>query len=199
MAEIASGTPVSLFTEALALLEYPPPSGGDLIAVPHPSAQSTDSPLTTVVSIGDGRLLWVGSLDESMLECMDAPARPDARSILTSALLKGASVGKLIRPKALVSDSAPDSTVYRKPRPWVVLGEGESFGRLAAPLNDAGMGNPRAYQVFLESGWISVPNSKHANLELLHVWSFPASISPKGLIKPPGMSEVIAGVKRWYP
>jgi hypothetical protein len=198
MPTIPPGTVVQLDQNSHALLRYPPPIGGMIVvAVEVAALRSPQSSLTTVVSFRDNTIDWVGSVDERMLNS-DGAGRTDARQLLSDLLLHGDRLWQIIQPGFLRTQLVQD-TVYQGKRPWIVLGNALDVGLLAAPLNDIGEGIRGHYQCELLSSVLPFPGSIDSKLELNHLWSFPSTTPPSGMLASQAHCATAAAIRGYYP
>lgn len=201
MATIATGTAVSIASAHAAALRFPPPSGAALFVAVHADAlKATANQLTQILAIEQHQAVWTGAVDERMLE-VGADQRPDARTLLAHGLFRGDRLWSVVRPGRLTRppDQGPLFTVYHGTRPWVVVGELAHDRLLAMPLNDA-RGNPKWYAPVIPQAQLTfVGNSKDSQLELAHLWCFPAaSTSRAGVVREAAVPELRAAVARYF-
>lgn len=200
MATLAPGTIVDLTEAAAEALRFPPPDG-DLVIVVNPSAlRARFDAHTQVAHLGDDGLAWLGALGEDMLVTLDEESDPGARAACAACYLRGERLWQIVRPGALLLPDAPrtPSTIYggSDRRPWLVLGETDAGDLLAAPLNDAG--NPKWWTPVVPYAALAFPgNAKDSQVELAHVWSLPASLSPVGEVTALGRGAVERAVRAY--
>ena len=135
-----------------------------------------------------------------MLE-INAERRSDPRELLASALFCGEMLWSVVRPGTLTfaNVNCPLFTVYHGARPWVVVGELLGGELLAMPLNDA-HGNPKWFAPVIPQTHLSFRgNSKDAQLELAHLWSFPSAAARQaGTVLEAAIPGVRAAVEGYF-
>jgi len=201
MATITPDSIVAFKANALPGLAYPPDrSDGAFTVAVNPFAMKVPHvALTTVVQRGgSGSLLWVASLDESLIDAVGETSA-GARAALAACLLSGADLWTVVQPGELRIAGPPIAdTVYQGDRPWVVIGEAGSAGVLAVPLNDAGGGDIRQYQHLLRASDLVFPGSKDSRVELNHVWSFPRGLPLLGSVDSSAVSGLADAIKKEF-
>lgn len=197
MATIAPGTPVSLLPGVAEALTFPPPAEATLIVAVHDGALRAGDRnlLTQVIGLEGDSITWAGALDERLLEPADGSPIHEARTMLAWCLGRGA-MWNIIWPGDLARRPGERElyTVYRDSRPWVILGALDDGSPLAAPLNDAT--NPMWFTPVIEARDILAPTTKRGQLELAHLWSFPAIGEVAGTISGgarPAVEEALRG------
>jgi len=199
MPTLPPGTEVSIRTEALRHLNFPPPEGTVLLVGIHEAAlKAAESPHTQVLGFRHGELIWAGAISETLLE-VQSEGGGDPRQLLGEAVARGERLWDVVWPGELMSggERRPLSTAYQGERPWVVIGETVSGDLLAAPLNEAG--NPKWYTPLLAREDVRMPgSSKDAQLELAHLWSLPASLPAVGTVSPAGRARVLDSLKIYF-
>ena len=198
MATIMPGARVALKPDHLDMFSYPP-DDCDLHVVVHEKAiKAKENALTTVMTISaDGEIGWIGSLDESSVIDSDEEG-VSLRGRIAALLFSGERVWQIIRPGLLLKPryEGLETTVYKKSRPWVVLGRLENGKLLAAPLNafetdsreiDAEEDKLKRwlkspYRVQIREHELQFDGAKMSFLELAHLWSFPCSIESVGQV-----------------
>lgn len=199
MPTLPPGTEVSLRTETLRRLIFPPPDGAVLLVGVHDAAlKAPESPHTQLLGFRSGELVWAGALSETSLEVV-SEGGGDPRQLLAEAIGVGGRLWEVVWPGELMSgrEGRLRSTAYQGERPWVVVGETPSVDLLAAPLNEAG--NPKWYTPLLAREEVLMPgSSKDAQLELAHLWSLPASLPSVGSVSPTGQARVLEALLSYF-
>ena len=198
MATLPPGTEVSIRTDALRRLTFPPPKGSVLVVAVHEAAlHASGSPHTQLIGLRYGDVIWAGALGEHLLT-VESEGGGDPRQLLGDAIGTGPRLWDVVWPLELVTDSqrGPLSTVYQGERPWVVIGLVSGGDLLAAPLNEAA--NPKRFTPVLAQEDVSMPgSSKESQLELAHVWSLPQSLGAVGSVAPEARDRILEAL-RWY-
>lgn len=193
------GTLVSIRLDARRHLTFPPPEGAVLLVGVHDAAlHAPESPHTQLLGFELGELVWAGALSESLLQVQSADGG-DPRQLLGEAVGAGPRLWDVLWPGELFSggQAALRSTTYQGERPWVVIGRTASGDLLAAPLNEAG--NPKWYTPRLSREEVVMPgSSKDAQLELAHLWSFPASLPAVGSVSTAAQSRLLEALKVYF-
>lgn len=198
MARIAPGTIVAFDATAQAELAFPPPDGCEVSVAVHPGAlKASTNALTTVVSANEAEILWVGSVDEGILNPTGVVSTSH-RDALARLLLGGPALWTIIQPGPLrIRGKFRNDTVYQGDRPWLVVGWGKSCGLLAMPLNDIGT-RTRHYQCPISGAALQFSGSKDSKLEMNHPWSFPESSRVIGTLEQAAHSAVATALKNEY-
>ena len=193
MAAIQPGTYVQLQQSESEKLAYPPPTL-DLQVTVHRLAipkSGKATPLTTLLHRNTDEVIdWIGSIDERMLSDGQASGQ-SPRSELNQYLFNHSSCWDVIRPGHLIEpkNGTPYLTVYDGDRPWVVIGELPNGSLLAVPLNDA-RGNPKWYAPQIKAEELNFQNAKLSQMELAHIWSFPATLVRIGNVEPAAVCDL---------
>lgn len=169
-----------------------------LVGIHEAALNAPESPHTQLLGFQHGELTWAGALSEASLR-VEMEGGGDPRVLLGEAVGVGSRLGDVIWPGKLTSPTGPThaTTTYQGERPWVVLGETALNDLLAAPLNESG--NPKWYTPLLGREEILFPgSSKDAQLELAHLWSFPASLAAIGSLAPGAQERVLEAVKSYF-
>ncbi len=200
MATLQPGTAIELEPAEAQRIRFQPPPGAALYVAVHPGALKAGARnlLTLVVGVAAGSLVWVGAVDELMLQPV---ARPPvmSRVALRSRLLIGSALWTVVRPGLLTKPGvpAPLLTLYDRDRPWVVLGELEDGALLASPLNDA-TGNPKWWTPVLTPLQLGFAGAKLSQIELAHLWSLPGPGVVVGKLAAGGDTAVSLAVQRYF-
>lgn len=191
------GAEVSIRPAALRRLSFPPPEGAVLLVAVHPAAlKSPHSPHTQLAGFLWGELAWAGAMGEGLLDVVSR-SEGDPRQLLAEAVATGERLWDVVWPGELLSGGSPLSTIYQGERPWVVVGETAQGDLLAAPLNEAA--NPKWYTPLLSREEVRMPgSSKASQLELAHLWSFPASLGAVGTIDTPARPRILQALKAYF-
>lgn len=199
MATLPPGAEVSIRPEALGRLAFPPPVGSVLLVAVHENAlQAPQSPHTQLIGLRYGDLIWAGALSEHLLHA-DSEGGGDPRQLLGEAVGAGPRLWDVVRPGELTVDPhrGPLATTYQGERPWVVIGTAAEGDLLAAPLNEAA--NPKWFTPLLARDEVRIPGSaKQTQLELAHVWSFPASLAAVGSVARGARGRVLAALRSYF-
>ena len=199
MATLPPGTEVSIRTDAVRKLNFPPPADSVLLVAVHEGALlAPHSPHTQLIALRHGDLVWAGALSEHLLE-VESRGGGDPRQLLGDAIGAGPRLWDVVWPLELVADSrrGPLSTVYQGERPWVVIGLVSGGDLLAAPLNEAG--NPKRFTPILAKEEVSMPGSfKDSQLELAHVWSLPQSLGAVGFVAPEARGRILEALRSYF-
>ena len=199
MPTLPPGTEVSIRPEVLRHLTFPPTEGSVLLVGVHDAAlKAPESPHTQLLGFEFGELVWAGALSETCLE-VESEGGGDPRQLLGEGIGVGGRLWEVLWPGELMSgrESRLPSTAYQGERPWVVVGETPSGDILAAPLNEAG--NPKWYTPLLAREEVLMPgSSKDAQLELAHLWSFPASLPAVGSVSPGSRGRVLEALRSYF-
>lgn len=183
MPRIAAGSIVEFRPAVVAELRYPPLGGGTLaVAVETAALKSKWNALTTVIMQDGNDIVWVASLDESMLDVLEGTIA-DTRIHLTNLVLKGDALWQVMRPGTLrLPGTFRNDTVYQGDRPWVVVGGPHRSGVLAVPLNDLGEGTRGHYQCRVGAEHLLFPGSINSKLELNHSGHFHRTFQSPGTL-----------------
>ena len=199
MATLPPGTEVSIRTDALRRLTFPPADGTVLVVAVHEAAlQAPSSPHTQLIGLRHGDVIWAGALGEHLL-AVESEGGGDPRQLLGDAMGVGPRIWDVVWPLELVADPqrGPLSTVYQGERPWVVIGLIPGGDLLAAPLNEAA--NPKRFTPTLAREEILMPgSSKESQLELAHVWSFPQSLGAVGSVAPEARGRILEALRSYF-
>jgi hypothetical protein len=199
MANLLAGTEVSIRSDALRRLAFPPPEGSVLLTAPHQaSLQAPGSPHTQLVGLRYGDVIWAGALSERLLT-VESEGGGDPRQLLAEAVGAGPRLWDVLWPTELVVDPqrGPLATTYQGERPWVVIGTLSGGDLLAAPLNDAA--NPKWFTPVLARDEVRMAgSSKDAQLELAHVWSLPESLGAVGSVAPEARDRVLKALTGYF-
>ena len=199
MATLPPGTEVSIRTDALRRLNFPPPEGSVLVVAVHEGALlAPASAHTQLIGLRYGDVIWAGALGEHLLT-VEAEASGDPRQLLGDAVGAGPRLWDVVWPLELVADSrrGPPSTIYQGERPWVVIGVVTGGDLLAAPLNEAA--NPKRFTPILGREDVLMPgSSKESQLELAHVWSLPESLGAVGSVAPEARGRILDALRRYF-
>jgi hypothetical protein len=171
MATFAPGTRVAIDPKERLKLRFPPPAGTDLVIGVHPAAmKAASNRLTVAATIGEGRLQWIGALDERML-IPTTDRASDPRPTIRSHLLVAADLWRVVRPGLLVTATTarPLYTVYDGDRPWIIVGETSSGSPTAVPLNDA-RGGAKWWTPTVSQADLEFAGAKTSHVELAHPW-----------------------------
>lgn len=183
MPTLTPGTVVSIRPEVVDRFVFPPPESAVLLIGVHEAAlKASVSTHTQLLGFDHGELAWAGALSEHVLEVV-AEGGGDPRQLLGEAICCGPRLWDLIWPGELTTRRGEDhrSTAYQGERPWVVIGETSRGDLLAAPLNENT--NPKWFTPLVHREEVLMAgSSKDAQLELAHLWSFPASLPAVGSI-----------------
>ena len=199
MATLPPGTEVSIRTDALRRLTFPPPKGSVLVVAVHEAAlQAPGSPHTQLIGLRHGDVIWAGALGEHLLT-VESEGGGDPRQLLGDAMGTGPRLWDVVWPLELVADSRRRhlSTVYQGERPWVVIGLVSGGDLLAAPLNEAA--NPKRFTPILAREDVLWPgSSKESQLELAHVWSLPQSLGAVGSMAPEARGRILEALRSYF-
>jgi len=199
MPSLPPGTLVSIRSDVLRHLTFPPPEGAVLlVGVPDAALKAPQSPHTQLLGFESGELVWAGALGESLVD-VEAADAGDPRQLLGEAVGTGPRLWEVVWPGELSSgtDARFFSTVYQGERPWVVIGQTSAGDLLATPLNEAG--NPKWYTPLLTREEVLMPgSSKDAQLELAHLWSFPGSLPAVGSVSTAAHSRLLEALKVYF-
>jgi hypothetical protein len=199
MATLPPGTEVSIRTDALRRLNFPPPKGSILVVAVHEGALlAPGSPHTQLIGLRHGDVIWAGALGEHLLT-VESEGGGDPRQLLGDAMGAGPRLWDVVWPLELVADSrrGPLSTVYQGERPWVVIGLVSGGDLLAAPLNEAA--NPKRFTPILGQEDVLMPgSSKESQLELAHVWSLPQSLGAVGSVAPEARGRILEALRSYF-
>jgi hypothetical protein len=199
VATLPPGTQVSIRSDALRRLSFPPPEGSILLVAVHEAAlQAPRSPHTQVIGMDHGEVVWAGAMGEHLLT-VESEGGGDPRQLLGDAMGAGPRLWDVIWPLELIADPGrgPLSTVYQGERPWVVIGFVSGGDVLAAPLNEAT--NPKRFTPVLAPDEVSMPgSSKESQLELAHVWSFPRSVAAVGSVAPQARGRLLQALRSYF-
>lgn len=199
MATLPPGTEVSIRTNALRRLNFPPPKGSVLVVAVHEGALlAPGSPHTQLVGLRHGDVIWAGALGEHLLT-VESEGGGDPRQLLGDAMGTGPRLWDVVWPLELVADSRRGhlSTVYQGERPWVVIGLVSGGDLLAAPLNEAA--NPKRFTPILGREDVLMPgSSKESQLELAHVWSLPQSLGAVGSVAPEARGRILEALRSYF-
>lgn len=199
MATLLPGTEVSIRTDALRRLTFPPPKGSVLVVAVHEAAlQAPGSPHTQLIGLRHGDVIWAGALGEHLL-AVESEGGGDPRQLLGDAMGAGSRLWDVVWPLELVVDSrrGPLSTVYQGERPWVVIGLVSGGDLLAAPLSDAA--NPKRFTPVLAREEVLMSgSSKESQLELAHVWSLPQSLGAVGSVAPDARARILEALRSYF-
>jgi len=211
MPTLVIGTPVALRPGVHAELNLTCSEQGDLFIAVHPGALRVQvATLTVVVERVDTELVWVGALDEGMLQPRAGQAWPKARQALCDRVGTGTHVWEVRYPGALLMPGIQGGMVYRGSRPWLIIGALANGRPLAVPLNSttATVTN-KPYNMFLDKAWYVVtpsatdPRQLHgdtnATAELPHIWSLPAGLANCGHVLPEHTSSLVHSLSIYYP
>lgn len=209
MTNIAPDTVVSCFGSVWQDLRFTPEPDGVMVIVAHPRSLTPQNPSTQVMQIKDGDLLWVGTVDEAMVTSTTVARMENARSVLSGHLLKGANLWSVLAPGPLLrAGSIHQSSVYKDPHMWVVLGETTDL-LLAATLSTwkerfRPDGRPKGepvYHVRIAQAELpaTVVSPRDSVVELNHLWSFPKQVSTIGSIAASAHERLREKVRRYYP
>ena len=183
MPVLAPGTVVSIKPETQDRLLFTPPEGAVLLVAVHEAAlKAPESTHTQLLGFDMGDLTWAGAMSEHVLVVREEGGG-DPRQLLGEAVGSGSRLWEVIWPGELTAGGArdPRSTIYQGERPWVVIGETSNGDLLAAPLNEDT--NPKWFTPLVYRDEVLMAGScKDAQLELAHVWSFPASTATLGSV-----------------
>ena len=198
MSTLPAGTQLSIRSDAVRRLAFPPAPGSTLLIAVHQAAlPAPASSHTQLVGLRHGDVVWAGALSEHLLT-VEAEGAGDPRQLLAEAVGVGARLWDLVWPGDLRRDPRQGvlGTTYQGERPWVVIGCVEGGDLLAAPLNDAA--NPKWFTPVLTRDEVRMPGSvKRCQLELGHLWGLPRSLGAVGSVAP-GARERIMGALRSY-
>jgi hypothetical protein len=198
MATIPSGTPVFLLSDYETSLAFPPPAEGSLFVAVHEGALRVGArnPLTQIAALEGGTVTWMGALDERMLIERDGPREVDVGTLVAWVLGRG-RFGEVIWPGDLVCPPGERLfTVYQKSRPWIIVGGLDDGSPVAAPLNDAT--NPLWFTPVIEAHDQIVPNAKRVQVELAHLWSFPANAATYGSVNQTARETIVAALRAYF-
>lgn len=199
MATLPPGTEVSIRTNALRRLNFPPPKGSVLVVAVHEGAlRAPGSPHTQLIGLRHGDVIWAGALGEHLLT-VESEGGGDPRQLLGDAMGTGPRLWDVVWPLELVADSRRGhlSTVYQGERPWVVIGLVSGGDLLAAPLNEAA--NPKRFTPILGREDVLMPgSSKESQLELAHVWSLPQSLGAVGSVAPEARGRILEALRSYF-
>jgi hypothetical protein len=199
MPTLSPGTEVVIRSEALWRLTFPPPDDSVLLVGVHDAGLlARQSPHTQLLGFLEGDLCWAGALSEALLD-VRSEGGGDPRMLLGEAIGVGDRLWDVIWPGELVRDPERGrlATTYQGERPWVVIGGVSNGDLLAAPLNEAG--NPKWYTPLLAREEVHMSgSSKDAQLELAHLWSFPASLNAVGTIAVTARERVMDDLLKYY-
>jgi hypothetical protein len=199
MATLPPGTEVSIRTDALRRLTFPPPKDSALVVVVHEGAlKAPSSPHTQLIGLRYGDVIWAGALGEHSLT-VESEGGGDPRQLLGDTMGAGPRLWDVVWPLELVTDPqrGPLSTVYQGERPWVVIGLVSGGDLLAAPLNQAA--DPKRFTPILAREEVLMPgSSKESQLELAHVWSFPQSLGAVGSVAPEARGRILEALRSYF-
>jgi hypothetical protein len=199
MATLPPGTEVSIRTDALRRLNFPPPKGSVLLVAVHEGALlAPGSPHTQLIGLRHGDVIWAGALGEHLLT-VESEGGGDPRQLLGDAIGAGPRLWDVVWPLELAADSrrGPLSTVYQGERPWVVIGLVSGGDLLAVPLNEAA--NPKRFTPILDREEVLMPgSSKESQLELAHVWSLPQSLGTVGSVAPEARGRILEALRSYF-
>ncbi len=197
MSTLPPGTEVSIRSDALRRLNFPPPQEAVLLVAVHEAAlRAPGSPHTQLVGLLHGDLGWAGALSEHLL-AVASEGGGDPRQLLGEAVGVGPRLWDLVWPTELVVERGPLATTYRGERPWVVIGAVAGGDLLAVPLNEAS--NPKWFTPALTREEVRMPgSSKDSQMELAHVWSLPQSLGAVGCVVPEARDRVLAALRSYF-
>ena len=199
MATLPPGTEVSLRSDALRRLNFPPPKGSVLVVAVHEGALlAPANPHTQLIGLRHGDVIWAGALGEHLLT-VESEGGGDPRQLLGDAIGAGPRLWDVVWPLELVADSWRGrlSTVYQGERPWVVIGLVSGGDLLAAPLNEAA--NPKRFTPLLAAEDVLMSgSSKESQLELAHVWSLPQSLGAVGSVAPEARGRIREALRSYF-
>lgn len=211
MPTLPIGTAVTLRPGVLAGMNLPCSSAADLYIAVHPGALKVQAVTLSVVVEREGNdVVWVGALDESMLERRAAPAWPQARQALCDRVRMGTHLWEIRYPGALLKSGANSGMVYRGSRPWLVIGELANGRPLAIPLNStAATVTNKPYNMFLDKAWYWVTPSAtdtrllhgdtNSTAEHGHIWALPARLANVGHVLPQHTGTLVKSLNIYYP
>jgi len=192
MPTLSPGTVVALRPQALRRLTFLPPEEAVLLVAVHEAGLLARRSLhTQLLGFLDGGPCWAGALSEELLDVV-SEGGGDPRMLLGDLMGSGPRMWELIWPGELLLNpgAGPLATTYQGERPWLVVGTLPEGDLLAAPLNDAG--NPKWYTPLVGREEVLMAGSaKDAQLELPHLWSFPASMASVGSLAPQAQARII--------
>ncbi len=197
MSTLPPGTEVSIRSDVLRKLNFPPPKEAVLLVAVHEAAlRAPGSPHTQLVGLLQGDLVWAGALSEHLLTVV-SEGGGDPRQLLGEAVGVGPRLWDLVWPTELVVEWGPFATIYRGERPWVVIGAVTGGDLLAVPLNEAS--NPKWFTPALTQEDVQMPgSSKDSQLELSHVWSLPRSLGALGCVALEARDRVLAALRAYF-
>jgi len=211
MPTLTLGTAVALKPGVHAALNLPCSAQGELYIAVNPGALKVQAvTLTVVAERSGGDIVWVGALDETMLEPRMVSAWPQARQALNDRVGAGTHPWEIRYPGTLLIPGTQGGMVYRGSRPWLIIGALANGRPLAVPLNSttATVTN-KPYTMFLNKAWYVVtpsatdPRQLHgdtnATAELPHIWSLPADLVNCGHVLPEHTSSLVHSLSIYYP
>lgn len=205
------GAAVSLKPGVLVGMNLPCSAAADLYIAVHPGALKVQAvTLTVVVERAGNDVVWVGALDESMLERRAAPAWPQARQALCDRVGMGAQLWEIRYPGPLLKAGADSGMVYRGNRPWLIIGKLVNGLPLAVPFNSiTATATNKPYNMFLDKSWYVItpsdtdmrllPGDTNSTAELPHIWSLPAGLVNCGHVLPQHTAGLMNSLNIYYP
>ena len=211
MPTLSIGTPVALKPGVHAGLNLPCAPMGDLFIAVHPGAlRVTAATLTVVVERVGTEVVWLGALDESMLEPRTAEAWPEARHALCDRVGTGTHLWELRYPGGLLQPGTPGGMVYMGSRPWLIIGALDNDRPLAVPMNSTTANvSDKPYNMFLDKAWyVGTPSATDPRLlhsdtnskaELGRIWSLPTGLANFGHVLPQHTGSLVNSLNIYYP
>ncbi|MBL0127734.1 MAG: hypothetical protein IPP83_09785 [Flavobacteriales bacterium] len=211
MPKLAIGTPVALKPDVRDGLCFPCGASADLFVAVHPGAlKAPQATLTVVVERVGNEIVWVGALDESMLDERQAATWPAARQALCDRITLGAHLWVIHYPGALLKSGVQGGMVYQGKRPWLVIGELSNGVPLAVPLNSTkALVTNKPYNIFLDKTWYVIrpsdtdmrrlPSDTNSTAELPHIWSLPTGLPDCGEVLTAHIGSAVKCLNIYYP